>query len=435
MRMAVIFGMNQVISHGFGLFLFAALVPMMRESITISHWYLAAIGALTQAGYLLGAMVPGILSHKIGADRLTLAAGALTTLLLLVTPGLTDPLIITVSLTLMAFSSAISWGSIVGLISHYADITHRSTYLSSASSGTAWGYGINGLMILVLVPILGWESAWYLAGLTGIITVSFTYYLLKQLKQAEFLPNQTSQTNNALDTAQDTTEITQEGIEITPENAEPTLPTNLPFKQLLHTIKNNQTAYLACLICFLVGFITMPFSSWLNTYLDELALPASQGGYTWSVAGAAGMAAGFLMGKLADKKGHATTFILVFTGFALGLSAFIYQPETGAIWAGMGYGLMYFPMWGLIAGWLNKHFNTTQTMQINGIGLVTFGLGGILGNLMTGYLMDLTGSLQSAYMVLTAGAFILVFIAGYIWYSERKDKKAGNVENSYSPTG
>ncbi|MGP1678120.1 MAG: hypothetical protein ACTS6J_13295, partial [Burkholderiales bacterium] len=47
----------------------------------------------------------------------------------------------------------------------------------------------------------------------------------------------------------------------------------------------------------LVGFTTMPFSYWLNSYLDELSLPAALGGYTWATVGGTGMVAGFLTGK------------------------------------------------------------------------------------------------------------------------------------------
>jgi hypothetical protein len=35
MRISAVFGLNQIVSHGFGLLLFAALVPLMRESIGV----------------------------------------------------------------------------------------------------------------------------------------------------------------------------------------------------------------------------------------------------------------------------------------------------------------------------------------------------------------------------------------------------------------
>lgn len=91
MRMAIVFGMNQVISHGFGLFLFAALVPLMRESIAINHWHLALVGALTQMAYLGGAMLLGLVGPRLKTATLALATGTVSTLLLFSMSQLRDP--------------------------------------------------------------------------------------------------------------------------------------------------------------------------------------------------------------------------------------------------------------------------------------------------------------------------------------------------------
>lgn len=397
MRITVIFGMNQIVSHGFGVFLFAALVPLMRDSIAITHWHLAAIGALTQLSYLGGAMLLGLIGHRLGTARLALITGTVTTVLLFTMSQLQDPLFITLVLTCLAASAAISWGAIVEIVSRCARPELRSTCLSSASSGTAWGFGLNGLLILLVVPVFGWQSSWQIAALVGILVVGLTWHLLRGLKE---LPPTRAYAGTEM----------------------------IPASKLLATILSERTALSACVICFLVGFATMPFSTWLNTYLNELRLPAALGGYTWSAAGATGMVAGFMTGKLADRKGHGMAFMVIFSGFALGLLAFIYDPASYALIAGFGYGLMYFPMWGLVAGWLNQTYSSTATMQINGICMVTFGLGGTLGNLLAGYIRDTTGSLHSVYFVLTAAALLLVMLALLLLRSSPKQ----NLVSSHS---
>lgn len=389
MRMTTTFGINQIISHGFGVFLFAALVPMMKESIAISHWHLATIGALTQLSYLGGAMLLGLLGHRVASEWLVLVTGTITSVLLFVMATLDDPMMVLLVLTCMAACAAISWGAIVELITRNARPALCSTCLSSASSGTAWGYGLNGLLILLVVPLLGWRSGWLLAGMLGAVTVIITIFLLKNLKQ------------RAVTKPLNTT-------------------TALSARQLFHTIARERAAFFACLICFMVGFATMPFSTWLNTYLAELMLPPALGGYTWTMAGVTGMIAGFLSGKLADSKGHGVALLIVFGGFALGLFAFVYDPAYFAVFAGFGYGLMYFPMWGIVAGWVNQHYSSTATMQINGIGMVTFGLGGALGNLMAGFIQDSSGSLEKVYWVIALDALLLVGLALYIYLTERQ---------------
>ncbi|WP_372740647.1 nitrate/nitrite transporter [Neptunomonas sp.] len=397
MRMTTTFGVNQIISHGFGVFLFAALVPMMKESIDISHWHLATIGALTQLSYLGGAMLLGLVGHRVASEWLVLITGSITSLLLFVMATLDDPMMVLLVLTCMAACAAISWGAIVELITRYARPALCSTCLSSASSGTAWGYGLNGLLILLVVPLLGWRSGWLLAGMLGAATVILTLFLLRNLKQRAVTKS-------------------------------PEATSALSARQLLHTIMRERAAFFACLICFMVGFATMPFSTWLNTYLAELMLPPALGGYTWTIAGVTGMIAGFLSGKLADSKGHGVALLIVFGGFSLGLFAFVYDPAYFAVFAGFGYGLMYFPMWGIVAGWVNEHYSSTATMQINGIGMVTFGLGGALGNLMAGFIQDISGSLERVYWVIAIDALLLVFLALYIYLTEQQEveKYMGN---------
>lgn len=383
MRMAVVFGMNQVVSHGFGLFLFAALVPMMREAVGLSYWHIALAGALTQLAYLGGALALGVLGPKIGARRVSLGSGLVSTSLLFTIPLLENAITIITALVILAASAAMSWGSIVEIISRYAPKNSRSTYLSSASSGTAWGYGISGLIILWLVPIWGWESSWVLAGICGMLVLCITWQMLRSLK-------------------------------------EPDMPVGSPvemalsFPGLLKTLVTERTAFLAVLICFLVGFSTMPFSNWLNTYLEELALPPELGGYSWSTVGITGMAAGFITGKFADAKGHSSALLLIFSAFAIGQLAFSLNPAEMVLVASFGYGLMYFPMWGVVAGWVNQQYSATATMQISGICMVTFGMGGALGNLVIGAIRDSLGSLQPGFIMLAATSFLLFALGCYI---------------------
>lgn len=389
MRMAITFGFNQVISHGFGLFLFAALVPLMQESIDITSWHLATIGALTQLSYLAGAMILGIIGHRMDSGRLLIGTGVLTSGLLFSMAWLNDPVVITLVLTVMAASAAISWGGIVEMVTSYGRLDRTSTNLSIASSGTAWGYSLNGLIILLVVPIFGWRSGWIAASLFGLVTLFATITLLRHMRQNK----------------------EEHDIEVT---------FAMSSRQLFMTVLKERTAFLSCLVLFLVGLSTMTFSTWLNTFLAELNLPAALGGYTWSVIGMTGMVVGFFAGKLADKKGHGIALLIIFGAFAIGLLAFTYDPARFVLLAGLGYGLMYFPIWGIVAGWVSKQYSSKATMQINGIGMVTFGLGGALGNMMAGAIHEFSGSLMNVYWLITAMGCVLFVLAAYIYISERR---------------
>lgn len=402
MFMALVFALNQVLSHGFGLFLFAALVPMMREDIAITHWHLALVGALTQIAYLAGALLLGAIGPKIGTSRLSVITGITTTSLLMSLSIIEDPVLIIILLSIMAASASISWGTIVEIISRHANANQCATFLTTASSGTAWGYAINGGLILFIVPLLGWQASWLIAALFGALVMGLTCYLLLKLKKAEVEAE--AEPHNDVK-ANVKSKSSQEA---------------LSFKALLSTVVNHPVALFACVVCLFVGFATMPFANWLNTYLDSLQLPSELGGYTWTTAGISGMFAGFLIGKLADTKGHPNALMLIFSGFFVCCLAFLYDAELFAPVAGFGYGLMYFPMWGVIAGWVSQSFNATATMQINGICMVSFGFGGTVGNLLAGYIFDLTQSLDLVYMIIAADAFLLVMLGLYIIQHQKR---------------
>lgn len=392
MRMAMTFGFNQVISHGFGLFLFAAMMPMMQSSIEISSWYLAAAGALTQISYLSGAMALGVIGHRIDSGRLLLATGSLTTVLLFTMAWLNDPLVMIGVLTVLAASAAMSWGGIVELTTSYGEEKRTATNLSVSASGTAWGCSLNGLIILLVVPVLGWRSGWIVASVMGLVTLIATMYLLKHLRSQPHLDN----------------------IKVTKA---------LSTRELFSIVLRERTAFLSCLMLFLVGCSTMTFSTWLNTFLAQLNLPSALGGYTWSVIGFTGMVAGFFIGKLADKRGHSLALLLIFGAFALGLIAFTYNPAQFVMVAGFGYGLMYFPVWGVVSGWISRRYSSKSTMQINGIGMVTFGMGGALGNLLAGIVNENTGSLLDVFWLIAALSITLFALATYIYATERQVKR------------
>lgn len=388
MHLAVVFGLNQLVSHGFGLFLFSALVPLMRESIGLGYWHLALAGALAQLAYLAGALLVGLIGPRLGSRRLALLCGLASTSLLFAMPLLQTPLAIIVTLVCLAGSAAMSWGAIVEIISRCIPADRCATCLSSAASGTAWGYGVIGLVMLWVVPNWGWQSSWRIAGVAGALVFAVTWLALLRLQESQ--PG-------------------AEGREQAPAIA---------GSALLRTLFTDRTAFFACTICLLVGFCTIPFSSWLNVYLQEQGLPAELGGYSWSAVGVTGMVAGFVAGKLADLKGHSMALLLMFGLFALGQLAFAWNPAGMLLLASFGYGMMYFPVWGVVGGWINRHFSPAATMQISGLCMVTFGLGGALGNLLLGAIRDISGLLQPGFLLLAAVSLVLVGLGVYIRRSE-----------------
>ncbi|MCY0964050.1 MFS transporter [Parathalassolituus penaei] len=404
MPMTPTFAINQIISHGFGLFLFVAMVPLMQGDVNFSHWHLASAGALTQIAYLSGAVLLGAMMHRLNSGTVLLATAAVTTTLLFSMMWVQAPEVILAMLAVMAFTAAISWGAIVELSGRYGQPQRRATGLSIAASGTAWGYSINGLLILVIVPWLGWRAGWLVAGLSGGMCMLLTWLMLRRVMAATAVVEGQSR-SDSLSSAQ--------------------VSDALPMRRLLLSVLCERTSAWAFWLLFMVGLTTIPFSTWLNTWFAEQSLPADLGGYTWTVIGLTGMVSGLLMGKLADHKGHAVALLLMTLLFALGMFGLIIAPANAALLAGLGYGLMYFPIWGVIGSWVGNHYSPKAAMQISGLGMVAFGAGGASGNLLAGAIQQITGNLSGLYQLIAVGSLILVVMALVIYSTERTLTPAG----------
>ncbi|MBJ7550001.1 MFS transporter [Marinomonas ostreistagni] len=396
MGIALVMAFNQVVSHGFGLFLFAALLPSMQSDIEIEAWHLAIIGAGTQASYLMGAALLGSLGHKVRSEVLLFGSGLTTAIILFGMLFLKMPEMVIAGLCLMSLSAALCWGGIVELISRSSSPSNKSMYLSIASSGTAWGYGANGLIMLLVLPAWGWQGGWVVAGGVALTCIVTTLIALSKKSKVQFVAPE----NNtfigggaALDT-----------------------------RGLIKTIVNERVARTSCLILFLVGLSTMPFSTWLNTYLAELELATSIAGAVWLLVGVSGMLSGLWVGKLSDKKGASLSLLLIFLCFFIGNAAFAFDPVNGVLVLAVMYGLMYFPVWGVLAGWVNRSYSSKATMQVNGAGMIAFGIGGIVGNLFAGYVQSQWSSVAGLFDGILLVSLILVILAVKLFMTDLSKK-------------
>lgn len=394
-NMTVILGANQVLSHGFGVFLFAALFPFMRDTLGLTHWHLAAVGIATQVAYLGGALSVGFLGRHFTPEKMTLATGVCSSLMLLCLSLVSNPLLIIAVLSVLAFSAAVCWSAIVGLISQHVAEQKAATSLSAAGSGTAWGYGLNGLILIWWVPMWGWQSAWMMVAGVGAVVVLLTVQMLRLLPAASGTVGSRSISESE--------------------------STVLSTRQLLSAFLTEKRAFLSCLIYFLIGLSCISFSSWLNTYLDELDQSDALAGPTWTMLGVSGMIAGITAGWLADRKGHATALLIMSLGFSIGLMAFSYDPVEYALVAAAGYGLMYFPVWGIVSSWVAQRYSPIATMQLSGLGMVASALGGSSGNLAAGYIQNHTGSLSLLYLVLAFAGAVLVCVTGMMAWQQHKE--------------
>lgn len=120
------------------------------------------------------------------------------------------------------------------------------------------------------------------------------------------------------------------------------------------------------------------------------------------------------VGMLADRVGIKRTLALSYA--ILGTSAVLVavHSDVGLLYAAaICFGLSFFAVYGLIPAYITKSFAEDQTTAVFAGANICLGLGTALGNLVSGFIPDLSGSLQQVYfgIACVAGAAAILVAA------------------------
>lgn len=381
---AVVFTAYMAVVFGLGLYLFSLLASEMRQTLGFGTQTIGAVTAAAQVTFLIAAFLCPRLTKRFGEGPVivcaVLVAGTILT---------------TVSAVGSAMSMALLVGSLgacaacmviptVGVISRTVAFQYRSRVNGLVSSGTAYGQLAAGSLAPWLVLEGGWRSVWLALGIASILVAIAGFAALKTFAPGAF----TRDTDTALNAAQTTT-----------SDARLFNRTNLTVWGLLAAS----------------GMACGPWQNYLSTFLaDENGHSLSVIGQLWSIVGFLGLFSGFAIGVLADKIGIKPALGISYT--LLGASALLvalHSDVTLLYAAAICFGLSFFAVYGLIPAYITKTIAEDQTTAVFAGANICLGIGTAIGNLGSGFLPDLTGSLQQVYfcVAIVAGAAALFVFA------------------------
>ena len=151
-------------TYGFGIYLFAALMPDIRAALGFDY---AAVGVMTasvQAGFLVFALLSGFLAPVLGAKRTMLGSILLCAACLLAMSMVSSTLALGLLLTLLGAAAASVWIPMAALTQRIIPEGRRGMALGLMSSGTAYGVFLNGWVVPAVLPGYGWAGVCLLLG-------------------------------------------------------------------------------------------------------------------------------------------------------------------------------------------------------------------------------------------------------------------------------
>ena len=122
-------------TYGFGIYLFAQLVPDMQASLGFSFAYVGTITAAGQLGFLLCALLAAWLTPRVGGDWLILGSGVVCAMALLLISLSNNSLVIGAMLVVLAGTAATVFVPMVDVIARVVAYRYRGMAMGLVSSG------------------------------------------------------------------------------------------------------------------------------------------------------------------------------------------------------------------------------------------------------------------------------------------------------------
>lgn len=367
-------------TYGFGIYLFAQLVPDMRASLGFDIAYVGTITAAGQAGFLASALLAAWLTPRVGGGWMIFGSGAVCALALLLMPLAQNVVLIGVLLTVLAGTAATVFVPMVEVIARAVPYQYRGMAMGLVSSGTSYGVFINSLLVPFYAPQGEWRTVWWIV---GIITIVLVVCVLVVFKRARLFVREDEDGSDGA-----------------------------PRKGVLREALQGWV-YKVWSMNFLIGFSTFPFQNYLSSYLrTELHFGVEYTAQIWASIGFVGMFSGLALGALSDRIGLRGAMLMVYVCVATAAVILVIAP-TG-YWpmvAGVVFAVAFYPIFGLIPAYVSKMARgAALAVTIFGIANIMQGVGGMLGNYCAGLLASMSGSFVAVYSVIAGVAVVLAVL-------------------------
>ena len=386
LELTVLFTAFIAATYGFGVYLFASLLPDMRSTLGFSYSAAGGMTALAHVGLLGCASFSAGWVRRWGAERVVVCSVLVCCLGLGTMAAVRSTWQVALVLLCMGGAAAAVWVPMVAVVQRYIAVAHQGKALGLMSSGTAYGVLLNGVLISHFMPVYGWRAVWILLGLlTALLLVWGALRLLKGPSPPR--PERLSASQAAS----------------TEAAAAP---------HLLELCRRPLVLKLLA-IMFMSGLACMPSQNMLSAYLrEELGYDVAQVGMAWSVIGMAGMAGGFAMGALADWISARASLALTFAMLTLSALAFLLNAGVATVYLGAAlFGVAFNAIFGLVPTLISLNFVASEATRVFACATVLLGVGSMLGNALGGLLRDWTQSFAAIYAVAFGVCLLLLGLA------------------------
>ncbi len=371
----------QLTTMAFGRFAYTLILPAMMKSLGFSNTQMGMLGTGIVLGYLMNCLFSGVLSHRIGEERVVhISVGTLSVALF----GLGFFSRFGVLLIFSVLLGAGAAGSYIPLVAILNTHFHERGKAYGIVTG---GVGVGTILCGYLVPLLleisqesGYRISWWVLSLINIMVLAPALLFLK---------------NNHV--------------------KEKTHSSSHAFRRSLLLFSKNKPLLLTGIIYFCLGFSYIIYVTYFGAYsIEEIGFSERSTGMMWSLFGINLIYSGIFWGTLLDRYNKITVAVIV--NVLLALSVLLVLPfkrEALFYISTFIFGFSFMGFLTVIFLFISNVVNKNEMAKVYGASTLIHSAGQIFSTFLAGLLKDITGTFKvsfgiSLYILITCIFLFLI---------------------------
>jgi sugar phosphate permease len=383
-------------AHGFGRMSYTLILPAMRDGLQFNYEQLGLLGTGNFIGYLLMALIGGLLAARFGT-RVVISLALLFMGITIILTGLAETFAFAFAMRLLtglgngaAYVPAMALGSI------WFAVHRRGFATGIVSAGIGAGTMIAGL---VVPPILntygaqdGWRYAWFYLGVPVLVIAVLVAVLLRNRPEDLGLR-----------------QVGEEGATASPERPK-AVAAPLNWGSIY---RMGRVWYLGS-VYFMYGFSYIIYMTFFAAYLckEMQIMSAAEAGGLWALVGALSIFCGVIWGGISDKLGRGRGAALAYLVLAVSYGMFaLVQLKLGCYFSAVLFGITAWSIPTIMAAAAGDYVG--PRLAPAGLGFITlfFGFGQALGPWVGGKLADMTATFTYPFLLACGVSLLGMFLS------------------------
>lgn len=409
---------------GLGRFSLGAMIPFMKDGLSLNYSETGWIASSVFVGYLVMVAVAGHLVMRFTAKKVIVFSLFLISLGMLGNANASGFWSAYFSCLFVGLGSGGANIPALGLLAGWFAPHKRGMAMGIAYAGTGLGFVFSGLIIpsmVTLDPSEGWRSSWYILALF-IFVIAFIHLLfLKNNPQEMGLqPIGVEAVKQELNSPKKNTNATKKDTNTND-------PTAVNQEE---SVYRHKTLWFIGGIYLTWGFSYIIFSTFLVDYLmEDLGFEKSLAGQYFSVVGLFSIISGFIWGSVSDRLGRPLTLSMVYA--LQGLLLITIALSTHALLILIEIILFSVTLWAvptIMVAAVGDFIDSRQVSVAMGFITLFFGVGQFISPIVNGYLLDISDTYFSAFIV--SSSICLLGAMGCLWLYYKQKKRVITNENT-----